>query len=78
MAVKIAEIGRNEPCTCGSGRKYKHCCASKATKMTRGQMVMLVLISVILAGGLALAVTSRQQHAGAAMGVWSEEHGHYH
>ena len=21
------KIGRNEPCTCGSGRKYKHCCA---------------------------------------------------
>jgi len=20
------EIGRNEPCPCGSGRKYKHCC----------------------------------------------------
>ncbi|MHA1279969.1 MAG: SEC-C metal-binding domain-containing protein [Candidatus Helarchaeota archaeon] len=20
------KIGRNEPCTCGSGRKYKHCC----------------------------------------------------
>ena len=20
------KIGRNEPCTCGSGKKYKHCC----------------------------------------------------
>ena len=20
-----AKVGRNEPCTCGSGRKYKHC-----------------------------------------------------
>lgn len=20
------KIGRNEPCPCGSGRKYKHCC----------------------------------------------------
>lgn len=19
-------VGRNEPCPCGSGRKYKHCC----------------------------------------------------
>jgi SWIM/SEC-C metal-binding protein len=19
-------VGRNDPCTCGSGRKYKHCC----------------------------------------------------
>lgn len=22
----IAKIGRNEPCSCGSGKKYKHCC----------------------------------------------------
>ncbi len=21
--------GRNEPCYCGSGRKYKHCCLAK-------------------------------------------------
>ncbi|WP_353056067.1 UPF0149 family protein, partial [Mesobacillus subterraneus] len=23
------KIGRNEPCPCGSGRKYKHCCVDK-------------------------------------------------
>jgi hypothetical protein len=23
-------IGRNEPCPCGSGKKYKHCCMAKA------------------------------------------------
>ncbi len=22
------KVGRNEPCTCGSGKKYKHCCGS--------------------------------------------------
>ncbi|MDE0382130.1 MAG: SEC-C metal-binding domain-containing protein [Rhodospirillales bacterium] len=22
----MAKIGRNQPCTCGSGRKYKRCC----------------------------------------------------
>jgi preprotein translocase subunit SecA len=21
-----ARVGRNEPCPCGSGKKYKHCC----------------------------------------------------
>jgi len=21
--------GRNDPCSCGSGKKYKHCCQSK-------------------------------------------------
>jgi SEC-C motif-containing protein len=23
------KIGRNEPCPCGSGKKYKHCCGAK-------------------------------------------------
>jgi hypothetical protein len=25
----MATPGRNEPCSCGSGKKYKHCCLSK-------------------------------------------------
>jgi hypothetical protein len=25
----IERPGRNEPCPCGSGRKYKHCCLEK-------------------------------------------------
>jgi SWIM/SEC-C metal-binding protein len=25
--VKSEKIGRNDPCPCGSGRKYKKCCA---------------------------------------------------
>jgi len=28
-AVMTAEVGRNDPCPCGSGRKYKHCCQAK-------------------------------------------------
>ncbi|HRI72395.1 MAG TPA: SEC-C metal-binding domain-containing protein [Polyangium sp.] len=25
----MAKVGRNEPCPCNSGRKYKHCCFGK-------------------------------------------------
>ena len=25
----MARIGRNQPCPCGSGRKYKRCCLQK-------------------------------------------------
>jgi preprotein translocase subunit SecA len=25
----IKEIGRNDPCPCGSGKKYKNCCGIK-------------------------------------------------
>jgi preprotein translocase subunit SecA len=23
---KATKVGRNDPCPCGSGKKYKHCC----------------------------------------------------
>lgn len=34
------EIGRNDPCHCGSGRKYKQCCLAKdeaAERATRAK-----------------------------------------
>ena len=27
--IKAAKIGRNDPCPCGSGKKYKHCCGQQ-------------------------------------------------
>ena len=27
--VKAEKVGRNDPCPCGSGKKYKHCCLNK-------------------------------------------------
>ena len=27
--VKEKKVGRNDPCPCGSGKKYKHCCGAK-------------------------------------------------
>lgn len=29
VPVTVQKVGRNEPCTCGSGRKYKHFCGKK-------------------------------------------------
>ncbi len=31
MPVGSAKVGRNDPCPCGSGSKYKRCCAEKDT-----------------------------------------------
>jgi len=25
---EVAKIGRNDPCPCDSGKKYKHCCGT--------------------------------------------------
>ncbi|WP_225936435.1 MULTISPECIES: UPF0149 family protein [Burkholderiaceae] len=31
--LKVDKIGRNEPCPCGSERKYKHCCGANASTL---------------------------------------------
>ncbi|WP_122781441.1 SEC-C metal-binding domain-containing protein [Burkholderia pseudomallei] len=28
IPIRATKLGRNEPCHCGSGRKYKKCCLS--------------------------------------------------
>jgi hypothetical protein len=35
------KIGRNDPCPCGSGKKYKKCCMEKDRAAERGQRVVL-------------------------------------
>jgi Mlc titration factor MtfA (ptsG expression regulator) len=34
LARKRQRYGRNDPCPCGSGKKYKHCCLLKAVEPT--------------------------------------------
>jgi len=29
LSEVVQEVGRNDPCPRGSGRKYKHCCGKK-------------------------------------------------
>ena len=29
----MPKVGRNEPCPCGSGKKFKHCCATTAAQL---------------------------------------------
>ena len=31
MPVQSEKIGRNDPCPCGSGKKYKKCCGANET-----------------------------------------------
>jgi hypothetical protein len=30
----VAKIGRNQPCPCGSGKKYKRCCGSSSNSLS--------------------------------------------
>ena len=74
------KVGRNDPCSCGSGKKFKKCCEAKLQR-SRGATLMAVLVSVILIGGI-LAVaknfTTEVDHAAKTTGVWDPVHGHYH
>jgi hypothetical protein len=74
------KIGRNEPCPCGSGRKYKHCCLDKKQSTPVYQKFLIALVILIMAGGLVqMLVSFRALEPGASPGkVWSEEHQHWH
>ena len=78
----MAKIGRNEPCLCGSGLKYKKCCAQKVEKTPIGMRIMIAVVAVFLISGLMVFLTNIDDHdpsAGPGPGlVWSEEHGHWH
>jgi len=46
------KIGRNAPCPCGSGRKYKSCCLDKKTSTPLYQRLLIALIALVMAGGV--------------------------
>ncbi|MTI21207.1 hypothetical protein E1176_09265 [Fulvivirga sp. RKSG066] len=84
----MSEVGRNEPCPCGSGKKYKNCHQKMETQKgarNRTYLIGLILLVFVL---IAIAnfvidmnnrgnVTKPDGPAPAGK-VWSEEHGHYH
>jgi hypothetical protein len=49
--------GRNEACPCGSGKKYKHCCALKKDRLSIGAQAWFILVGAMLLIGAWLAVT---------------------
>ena len=78
--ARIAKAGRNDPCPCGSGRKYKRSC-EVTERRGRSSRALVFVVLAILAGAIVAAVTSLGEDASpvAAPGrVWSPEHGHYH
>jgi tetratricopeptide (TPR) repeat protein len=38
----MAKIGRNDPCPCGSGKKYKRCCLAKVEQAQRQALAAAV------------------------------------
>jgi hypothetical protein len=76
----MQNTGRNDACPCGSGKKYKKCCALKVQK-SRGSQVLLILVGLLMAAGVVAGIAEfvgDKTHVGRTQGVWSPEHGHYH
>ena len=78
------KIGRNEPCPCGSGKKYKRCCEGDGRSTTRKTLFTQALLA--LAGFLFIlfvisivdAFYSSDPNSAGADRVWSAAHGHWH
>jgi hypothetical protein len=66
--------GRNDPCPCGSGKKFKQCCTSKKDRSSRALLVVLIA-GVVLA---IVVILSNARATSKSGPVWSPEHGHYH
>ena len=75
----MAKLGRNDPCRCGSGQKYKKCCEGKdRTGGTRSTFMLIAVGGAVLAA-IAAGITSfTSERATGVTQVWSAEHGHYH
>jgi hypothetical protein len=82
--VNIVKIGRNDPCPCGSGRKYKNCCERKARRMPVGNWLAVAAL-VAAAAVLLFLLIDAAREGGAVLTtrcppgqVWSPQHGHCH
>lgn len=76
--MKATKTRRNQPCPCGSGKKFKHCCESASHGMSLSVKLALVAGAGLLIGAIALGIFSFNTDPVAAGRVWSPEHGHYH
>ena len=75
------KVGRNAPCPCGSGKKYKVCCAGKTAKrnvmISKGVVAFLGVLMVVLVAAIASSLYGSDRGADLTR-VWSDEHGHWH
>lgn len=73
--------GRNDPCHCGSGKKYKNCCQGKDASSFMSKSGMIATLIVIIAGlvivGYALSGDGGQPDCPHGT-VWSDAHQHCH
>ncbi len=79
------KVGRNDSCPCGSGRKYKHCCARRQTErekvrdsISRAVFYVLVPLTLVVLVAVAVSALRRPEATGEPEKVWSPAHNHWH
>lgn len=74
--------GRNDPCPCGSGEKYKRCCFETAAEQSRSPGTWIAIaVGILSVLGTVAIVASEITSSDAPeepRRVWSPEHGHWH
>jgi hypothetical protein len=73
----MAKPGRNEPCPCGSGKKYKNCHESK-TSSSRTSRILMIVVGMAVLAAIAAGVASLTGERATGVRVWDPVHGHYH
>jgi hypothetical protein len=73
----MAKIGRNDPCACGSGRKYKKCCEVKTPSQAQSR-VLILTVGVAVAAAIVAGIASFTSDSASSVRVWDPAHGHYH
>lgn len=72
---------RNDPCHCGSGRKYKNCCLDRDNSTLKSKLGIIGLVLAVIIGlwflGAALSGGESSQDCPPGT-TWSESHQHCH
>lgn len=81
LRARLPQPGRNDPCHCGSGRKYKQCCERLTAELPPLQIDPLAMAGMLFAQGPAAWRTPEALRAmpgdtlAAAAGAWGDERG---
>jgi hypothetical protein len=73
-----SKLGRNDPCHCGSGKKYKNCHAGQDASGSPSRRFAVGAVVLAFVVALVFAITSAMNRPDGPNRVWDPEHGHYH
>jgi hypothetical protein len=79
--ASTGKVGRNDPCTCGSGKKYKLCCARKEGTLSPIAWIAIVGVAAAAMAALVLSFTTTTSVSATTCPpgqVWAMDHGHCH